>query len=96
MTDVIDISTKKPARIEQVEGSIDQYFNIWKERAKKTGVTSVFILTISEDNHVDWDLRTASENHALLAYASLDDLKREILDEIFPEIEVELEEEDEE
>lgn len=91
MTEVIDIKTKKPVRIEQNSTSIAQYFNIWKDRAKETGVVSVFILTITDDMHVDWDLRTASEHHALLAYASLDDLKREILDDIFPEIEVEFE-----
>ena len=92
--DVIDIRTRKPIRAEAVNGNINQYFDIWKKRAKETNVVSVFILTITEDMHVDWDLRTASEHHALLAYASIDDLKREILDDIFPEIEVDLEDDE--
>lgn len=87
MTDKpIDIKTRKP--MERVDfdedSSMSQYWKTWQKYAKENGVQSVFIMTIDETGHVNFDLRTSSEHHLLLAYATLDDFKQEMLARIFP------------
>jgi len=99
-TNIFDMKTRKPIERMDIsaETNVAQFLNLWKKFAKETGVQSIFILNIDENNHVTWDLRSASEHHALLAYATLDDLKDEIRAVIFPprddedlEIDVDLE-----
>lgn len=93
---VIDIKTRRPVeRLDfEQDTSIVQYINTWKKYCKENNVKSLFVLTIDEYNHINWDMRPESEHHLLLAYATLDDLKREILDGIFPVFDVELDDEE--
>lgn len=88
MTDKpIDIKTRKPMeRVDFDEDtSMAQYWNTWKKYAKDNNVQSVFIMTIDDTKHVNFDLRCANEFDLLLANASIDDLKDEILSRIFPD-----------
>lgn len=94
-TPVIDLKTRKPLeRIDVDENtSVLQFVNMMKKYCKDEKVASVFMVTITEDRHVNWGMITKDEHDLLLAYATLDDLKKEILDGIFPELDVELEDE---
>lgn len=91
MTKIIDITTRKPLGNLDLEDSTsaEQFLSLMKKRFKEQGVQSVFILTINKDRFVNWGMVTASELHLLLAYATLDDLKEEIRDQIFPDTEEE-------
>jgi hypothetical protein len=93
---VVDIKTRKPLeRIETEEDlSVSQFMSLMKKYAKDEKVRSVFMLTISEDNDCNWGMVTASEYHLLLAYATLDDLKDEIRDAIFPQPELDFDEDE--
>jgi len=93
MAEVIDIKTRK--LIERIDTNEDtsatQFLKLIGKRAKENEVSSVFVLMINDENHVDWGMITKSEHHLLLAYASREDLKDEIRDEIFPVYDLELE-----
>ena len=94
---VIDLKTRKPLeRIETEDNhSIVQFMKIMGKYCKDDKVKSVFVLTINEDNFVNWALNTASEHHLLLAYATLDDLREEIRSQIFADNGVDTEEDEE-
>ena len=83
---IIDLKTRKPAEHLDVDENcgVSSYFNMMKKHAKDTAVQSVFIMTINKDRFVSWSMINFDEYDLLLAYATLDDLKEEIRDRIFP------------
>lgn len=53
--------------------------------AKRGDVRSVLIMTVTADDHVDWDWVTESEYHQALLTISLEDAKQDLKAEIFKE-----------
>ena len=96
MTDVIDFGTrKKVEKIEVDDGtSVATFLNILKKRCKEEKYTSIFVVTISENDHCDWGFVGKDEKQKCLAYMTIDDLKEDIKRSVFPEIEIELDEDE--
>jgi hypothetical protein len=57
--------------------------------AKKTNVKSVIVLTIDDEEHVDWVHVADSEHHLALAALCLDDIKEDLKSHIFRDMEEE-------
>lgn len=92
MSEVIDIHTRKP--IEKIEidenTSVAGFLTMLKKRCKEQNVESIFVLTVNKESHCDWGFVHKNEYHALLSYATLRDLEREMLDIIFPQYEIDI------
>ncbi|MBW7911256.1 MAG: hypothetical protein H3C49_08305 [Alphaproteobacteria bacterium] len=71
------------------EGGIPKLLRELARKAQKDKVKSAIILTISEDDHVDWVHVADNEHHLALAALCLDDLKDDLKNHIFRDIEEE-------
>ncbi len=65
------------------EGGIPKLLRELAGRAHKDKVKSVIVLTINEDDHVDWVHVADNEHHLALAALCLDDLKDDLKEQIF-------------
>lgn len=71
------------------EGGIPKLFRELAKYAKKAKITSAVIMTIDEENSVEWMSVAGSEHHLALAALCLDDLKDDLKTKIFGEEEEE-------
>lgn len=68
------------------EGGIPKLLRELAGRAHTDRVKSVIVLTINEDDHVDWVHVADNEHHLALAALCLDDLKDDLKDQIFQSV----------
>ncbi|MBI1214280.1 MAG: hypothetical protein GC185_00510 [Alphaproteobacteria bacterium] len=84
---VITVNFKEGAIVGKVqfdgEGGIPKFLRDMAKFAKQDKVKSVVVLTINEDQHVDWVHVADSEHHLALAALCLDDIKEELKGAIF-------------
>jgi hypothetical protein len=71
------------------EGGIPRLLRELARQAHKERVKSVIVLTINEDDHVDWVHVAENEHHLALAALCLDDLKDDLKNHIFSDMEEE-------
>lgn len=71
------------------DGGVPKFFRDMAVFAKKDNVKSVIVLTINEDDHVDWVHMAASDHHLALAALCLDDIKDDLKNHIFRDMEEE-------
>lgn len=71
------------------EGGIPKLLRELAARAQKDRVKSVIVLTINDDDHVDWVHVADNEHHLALAALCLDDLKDDLKNHIFQDMEEE-------
>jgi hypothetical protein len=87
--EVITVNFKDGAIVGKVqfdgEGGIPKFLRDMAKFAKRDKVKSVVVLTINEDQHVDWVHVADSEHHLALAALCLDDIKEELKGAIFRE-----------
>jgi len=90
---VITVNFKDGAIVSKVqfdgEGGIPKFLRDMAKFAKKTNVKSVVVLTITDDEHVDWVHIADSEHHLALAALCLDDIKEDLKNHIFKDMEEE-------
>lgn len=90
---VITVNFKEGAIVSKVqfdgEGGIPKFLRDMAKFAKKTKVKSVIVLTIDEEEHVDWVHVADSEHHLALAALCLDDIKEDLKGHIFKDMEEE-------
>jgi hypothetical protein len=67
------------------EGGIPKFLRDMAKFAKNNHVKSVVVMTINEDEHVDWVHIADSEHHLALAALCLDDIKDDLKAVIFKE-----------
>ena len=65
------------------EGGIPKFLRDMAKFAKQTNVKSVVVLTINDEEHVDWAHVAASDHHLALAALCLDDIRDELKEVIF-------------
>jgi len=65
------------------EGGIPKFLRDMAKFAKQTNVKSVVIMTINDEEHVDWVHIADSEHHLALAALCLDDIKDDLKQVIF-------------
>ena len=65
------------------EGGIPKLLRELAGRARKDKVKSVIVLTIDDEDHVDWVHVADNEHHLALAALCLDDLKDDLKNQIF-------------
>jgi hypothetical protein len=84
---VITVNFKEGAIIDKVqfdgEGGIPKFLRDMAKFAKNTKVKSVVVLTINEEEHVDWVHIAENEHHLALAALCLDDIKEDLKAKIF-------------
>ncbi|MDY0008964.1 MAG: hypothetical protein RBS08_04590 [Bdellovibrionales bacterium] len=71
------------------EDGIPRLLRQLARQAQKDKVKSVIVLTITEDDHVDWVHVAENEHHMALAALCLDDLKDDLKSHIFSSMEEE-------
>jgi hypothetical protein len=71
------------------EGGIPKFLRDMAKFAKNTQVKSVIVLTINDQEHVDWVHIAENEHHLALAALCLDDIKDDLKAVIFREDEEE-------
>ena len=88
---VITVNFKDGAIISKVqfdgEGGIPKFLRDMAKFAKQNNVKSVVIMTINDQEHVDWVHIADSEHHLALAALCLDDIKEDLKAVIFKETE---------
>ena len=86
---VITVNFKDGSIIDKVqfdgEGGIPKFLRDMAKFAKKNNVKSVVIMTINEEQHVDWVHIAENEHHLALAALCLDDIKEDLKAVIFKE-----------
>jgi hypothetical protein len=84
---VITVNFKEGAIISKVqfdgEGGIPKFLRDMAKFAKQNNVKSVVIMTINDEEHVDWVHIADSEHHLALAALCLDDIKEDLKAVIF-------------
>jgi len=65
------------------EGGLPKFFRELAKYAKKTNVKSAVVLTVDEDNSVDWIHISDNIQHLALAALYLDDIKEGLKRKIF-------------
>lgn len=84
---VITVNFKEGAIIDKVqfdgEGGIPKFLRDMAKFSKNTKVKSVVVLTINEEEHVDWVHIAENEHHLALAALCLDDIKEDLKAKIF-------------
>lgn len=65
------------------EGGIPKFLRDMAKFAKKNNVKSVVVMTINDEQHVDWVHVADSEHHLALAALCLDDIKEDLKNHIF-------------
>ena len=90
---VITVNFKDGAIVSKVqfdgEGGIPKFLRDMAKFAKRTNVKSVVVLTINDDEHVDWVHIADSEHHLALAALCLDDIKEDLKNHNFKDLEEE-------
>lgn len=90
---VITVNFKDGAIVSKVqfdgEGGIPKFLRDMAKFAKKNNVKSVVIMTINDQEHVDWVHIADSEHHLALAALCLDDIKDDLKAVIFKDAEEE-------
>jgi hypothetical protein len=90
---VITVNFKDGAIISKVqfdgEGGIPKFLRDMAKFAKQNNVKSVVVMTINDEEHVDWVHIADSEHHLALAALCLDDIKDDLKTVIFKETEEE-------
>jgi hypothetical protein len=71
------------------EGGIPKFLRDMAKFSKQTDVKSVIVMTINEENHVDWVHIADSEYHLALAALCLDDIREDLKNVIFKDAEEE-------
>ena len=71
------------------EGGIPKFLRDMAKYAKQNNVTSIVLLTINQENHVDWVHIAESDQHLALAALCMEDIKDELKTTIFSETEEE-------
>ncbi len=88
---VITVNFKDGAIVSKVqfdgEGGIPKFLRDMAKFAKQNNVKSVVIMTINDEEHVDWVHIADSEHHLALAALCLDDIKEDLKAVIFKETE---------
>lgn len=67
------------------EGGIPKFLRDMAKFAKQNHVKSVVVMTINEQDHVDWVHIAENEHHLALAALCLDDIKDDLKTVIFKE-----------
>jgi hypothetical protein len=84
---VITVNFKDGAIVNKVqfegEGGIPKFLRDMAKFAKQNDVKSVIVLTINDENHVDWVHIADSEYHLALAALCLDDIREDLKTVIF-------------
>lgn len=84
---VITVNFKDGAIVNKVqfegEGGIPKFLRDMAKFAKQNDVKSVVVMTINEEDHVDWVHIADSEHHLALAALCLDDIKEDLKTVIF-------------
>lgn len=65
------------------EGGIPKFLRDMAKFSKKNNVKSVVVMTINDEEHVDWVHIADSEHHLALAALCLDDMKEDLKAAIF-------------
>lgn len=90
---VITVNFKDGAIINKVqfegEGGIPKFLRDMAKFAKQNNVKSVVVMTINEEDHVDWVHIADSEHHLALAALCLDDIRNDLKSAIFHDAEEE-------
>jgi len=90
---VITVNFRDGAIVSKVqfdgEGGIPKFLRDMAKFAKRTNVKSVIVLTIDDEEHVDWVHVADSEHHLALAALCLDDIKEDLKSHIFRDMEEE-------
>lgn len=88
---VITVNFKDGAIINKVqfegEGGIPKFLRDMAKFAKQNHVKSVIVMTINDQNHVDWVQVADSEHHLALAALCLDDIREDLKAVIFKDSE---------
>jgi hypothetical protein len=88
---VITVNFKDGAIVNKVqfegEGGIPKFLRDMAKFSKQSQVKSVIVMTINEENHVDWVHIADSEYHLALAALCLDDIREDLKAVIFRESE---------
>lgn len=84
---VITVNFKDGAIVNKVQfegdGGIPKFLRDMAKFSKQNKVKSVVVMTINEENHVDWVHIADSEHHLALAALCLDDIKEDLKSVIF-------------
>lgn len=84
---VITVNFKEGAIVNKVqfagEGGIPKFLRDMAKFARQDKVKSVIVMTINEENHVDWVHIADSEYHLALAALCLDDIRDDLKSFIF-------------
>lgn len=84
---VITVNFKDGAIVNKVqfegEGGIPKFLRDMAKFAKQNNVRSVVVMTINDEEHVDWVHIADSEHHLALAALCLDDIKEDLKAVIF-------------
>lgn len=84
---VITVNFKDGAIVNKVQfegdGGIPKFLRDMAKFSKQNKVKSVVVMTINEENHVDWVHIADSEHHLALAALCLDDIKEDLKTVIF-------------
>jgi len=84
---VITVNFKDGAIVNKVqfegEGGIPKFLRDMARFSKQNNVRSVVVMTINDENHVDWVHIADSEYHVALAALCLDDIKDDLKSVIF-------------
>lgn len=87
---VITVNFKEGAIVNKVqfdgEGGVPKFLRDMAKFAKQNKVKSVVIMTINDEEHVDWVHIADSEHHLALAALCLDDIKEDLKGAIFREM----------
>ncbi len=90
---VVDIKTRK--KITNIPTESDtkssQFLKTWSKFCRDTKVQSIMILTIDENGFATWGFLSDDDHHKALAALTLEDLREEIKNDLFGEIDLEIE-----
>lgn len=77
MTNVICLWTRQPVNLPAVDhaAEMSKYLETWKLRAQQAGIKSMLVIGITEDNGVQWDIKSADFRHLVQLYIELDAMK---------------------
>lgn len=71
------------------DGGIPKFFRDMAKFSKKNNIKSVMIITVDEEDFVDWVTIADNKHHMALAALTLEDIKEDLRDKIFEAIEIE-------
>lgn len=91
INNVYDLRTRKQIdRVDTPEGeNIQRFMRRWSKTIKDGKFTSICILVMDGDNFCDWGILTDNDLQASLFAHLIDDIKEEIVTEVFGYQEIE-------